>query len=306
MTRQRGFTLIELMVALVMTMLVGGVTYRLLINNQRVSRAQTARVGVQDNVRAGAIIAANELREIGYDSVPVGAVAGISGVLGQLPNSDLLVAQPGKIQYRAMRGFGVTCAAPTAAQLKLRRSLYYGVRDPVANDSVTLYVEGDPSTSADDAWVRAKVTGVGASTCTDGAAAISVNIAWANAGVGAAAVGAGGMVVGGPVRIFEAMEMRYYVAGGKSWLGMRSLNAGGGIEPVVGPLADSTAGQRGMTLAYLDKNDAATATLKDVRSITLTLRGVTEERVYKSGSQSSAIDTLSMTARVSLRNALRP
>jgi prepilin-type N-terminal cleavage/methylation domain-containing protein len=306
MTTRRGFTLIELIVALVMTMLVGAVTYRLLINNQRVSRAQIARVAVQDNVRAGAIIAANELREIGYDSVPAGAVAGISGVLGQLPNSDLLLAQLGRIQYRAMRGFGVTCAAPAAAQLKLRRSLYYGVRDPVANDSLALYVEGNPSTSADDAWVRAKITGVATSTCTDGAAALAVNLAWPIAGVGTAAVGAGGMVVGGPVRVFEAMEMKYYVSGGKSWLGMRSLNAGGGMEPVVGPLADSTAGQRGMTLAYLDKDDAATTTLKNVRAITLTLKGVTDERVYKSGAQTSAIDTLSMTARVSLRNALRP
>jgi hypothetical protein len=301
---RRGYTLVELMMALVLTMMVGAVTYRLLINNQRVSRAQTARVGVQDNVRAGAIIAANELREIGFDSVPAAAVAGISGVLGQLPNSDLLLAQPGKIQYRAMRGFGVTCATPTAAQLKLRRSLYYGVRDPVANDSIALYVEGNTSISGDDAWVRAKVTGVGTSTCTGGGTALTVNLAWPNAGVGAAAVGA--MVTGGPVRIFEAMEMKYYTSGGKSWLGMRSLNAGGAMEPVVGPLADSTAGQRGMTLAYLDKNDAATATLNNVRTITLTLRGVTDERVYKSGGRTSAVDTLSMTARVALRNALRP
>ena len=304
MTTRRGFTLVELMVAMVMTVLVGGVVYRLLINNQRVSRGQTARVGVQDNVRAGAIIAANELREIGYDSVPVTAVAGISAVLGQAPSSDLLLAQPGRLQYRAMRGFGVTCAVPTAAQLKLRRALYYGVRDPVANDSIAIFVEGSTSIGGDDSWVRAKITGVGATTCTDGAAALSVNLSWPNAGVGTAATAA--EVQGGPVRVFEAMEMRYYVSGGKSWLGMKSLNAGGGMEPVVGPIADSTAGQRGMTLEYFDKNDVATATATDVRAIKLTLKGVTEERVYKSGGQSSAVDTLSMSARVALRNALRP
>ncbi len=33
---RRGYTLVELMMALVLTMMVGAVTYRLLINNQRV------------------------------------------------------------------------------------------------------------------------------------------------------------------------------------------------------------------------------------------------------------------------------
>ena len=94
--------------------------------------------------------------------------------------------------------------------------------------------------------------------------------------------------------------MQYYTSGGKSWLGMKSLSAGGVIEPVAGPLADSTRGQRGMTLEYLDRNDAATATLAAVRAIRLSLRGVTDEKTYRSGGQSGAVDTLSMTARVAL------
>jgi hypothetical protein len=189
----------------------------------------------------------------------------------------------------------------------LRPALYYGVRAPVANDSIAVFVEGANSTGTDDAWVRAKITAVGTGTCTDGTAnAITVSLAWPAAPAGLGAAAAGAMLLGGPVRIFEIMEMQYYPSGGKSWLGMRSVSAGGGIQPVVGPLADSTAGQRGMTLEYLDKNDAATATLVNVRAIRLTLKGVTEEQVYKSGGSSSAVDTLSMSARVALRNALRP
>ena len=218
MTTLRGFTLVELMVAMVMTVLVGGVVYRLLVNNQRVSRGQTARVGVQDKCAPAAIIAANELAG---NRLRLGArhrrPRAFPRCWARPPSSDLLLAQPGRLQYRAMRGFGVTCAVPTAAQLKLRRALYYGVRDPVANDSIAIFVEGSTSIGGDDSWVRAKITGVGATTCTDGAAALSVNLSWPNAAVGTAAT-APAEVQGGPVRVFEAMEMQYYVwAASRGW-----------------------------------------------------------------------------------------
>lgn len=296
--------MIELMVALVLTMLVSGVTYQLLANNQRVSRAQTAHVGMQDNVRAGALIVANELREIGYDSVPSTANSTLVLNLGSAASSDIIAALPGRIQYRAMRGFGVTCAAPTTAQLRLRQKFYYGVRNPQANDKVTIFIEGSTSAGTDDAWVQATVSGTTATTCTDGTVAIGVNTTWATAAVGTAAVAQ--MQQGGPVRVFEEMEMKYYTSGGKSWLGMRSVTAGGAIEPVVGPLADSTAGQRGLTFGYWDKSNVATATIANIRAVTVTLKGVTDERVRRSGSQYGAVDSLSLSTRVALRNSLRP
>ena len=69
MTTRRGFTLIELMIGLILLLAVGGVTYQLLVNTQRVSRSQTQHIGMQDNVRSGALIMANELREVGYDQI---------------------------------------------------------------------------------------------------------------------------------------------------------------------------------------------------------------------------------------------
>lgn len=303
--RRRGFTLVELMVGLMLTGLVGGVVYRLLINNQRVSRAQIARVGVQDNVRIGATVVTSELRELGYDSVPATASAALIAATGAAAaDTDLRLAQPGRVQYRAMRGFGITCAAPTAGRLVLRRSLYSGLRDPAAGDGLTAFVEGERTTGGDDAWVQAVVAAVAAGACDDGAPGLAVTLAWPTPAVGAAAAPA--MARGGPVRVFEIMELQYYVSGGQSWLGMRSVSAGGTIQPLVGPLADSTGGARGLTFAYLDGNDVPTSALDRVRSIAVTLRGVTEQRVYQSGGQTSAIDTLSTTARVALRNALRP
>jgi prepilin-type N-terminal cleavage/methylation domain-containing protein len=304
MTTRRGFTMIELIVALVLTTMVAGVAYQLLANNQRVSRGQASTVGMQDNVRSGLLIVANELREIGYDSVPPTASATLVLNLGGLASSDILNADPTRIRYRAMRGFGVTCAPPTTALLKLRRSQYYGTRDPQANDKLTIFIEGVPGTGADDAWVQATVTGTTVTTCTDGTSAIGLNTSWAVAAVGTAAVAS--MLQGGPVRVFEVMEMKNYVSGGKSWLGMFSVTAGSAIQPVVGPLTDSTASQRGVSFDYRDKNNNTTAVLTAIRAVRVTLKGITDERVRRSNASHGGIDSLSLTTRVALRNSLRP
>jgi hypothetical protein len=87
---------------------------------------------------------------------------------------------------------------------------------------------------------------------------------------------------------------------------MKSVSANTQLEPVIGPLADSTAGQRGLTFTYLDKANAVTAVKNDVRSIQVTLKGVTDERVRGSAAARGAVDTLSLVTTVALRNALRP
>src|SRR5262249_15008683 len=112
------------------------------------------------------------------------------------------------------------------------------------------------------------------------------------------------MAVGGPVRFFEVMELRYYRSTGKSWLGERSITAGGVIEPMLGPLVDSTGTERGLTLAYLDRDGAVTSIPNEVREISWTLKGVTDGAVRTSGS-TLAVDSLTLSTSVALRNALR-
>jgi prepilin-type N-terminal cleavage/methylation domain-containing protein len=310
MTDRRGFTMVELMVALVLTLAVGGVTYGLLVTSQRVSRSQTEHVGMQDNVRSGALIVANELREVGYDSVP--PPAALLGVLGSVVASpDLLVMEAGKIHYRAMRGTGFTCFPPADNQLRLEAATayYLGVRPPQIDDSLTIYVENKNTTSTDDAWVHAKITGnvTTANTCSDGTAAYILPIAY-EPGTVAGPVTAG-MIQGGPVRVFEAMEMRHYQSGTQWWLGMRSLNTVGSvIQPVLGPLADSTGvAQSGLVFRYLDRDRNQTAVRANVREIQMTLKGVSDGAVRTTGGASSLmVDTLALTTNVALRNALRP
>jgi prepilin-type N-terminal cleavage/methylation domain-containing protein len=296
-TGRRGFTLVELMVALVLVLAVGGVTYALLNQNQRVSRSQVEHAGLQDVVRAGALVVANELREIGYDSVPVEAGLGTEAAV----SPDLIVMLPGRLEYKAMRGIGFTCAAPGPGQLRLRRTTLLGLRQPEVGDSITAHVEGDSTTGADDAWVHAGITGVSTALCDDGSPAVALVVGFAGA-AGAAAPAR--MVVGGPVRFFEVMELRYYRSTGKSWLGSRSVTAGGVIEPMLGPLADSAGAERGLTFSYLDRNGAVTTIPNEVREIAWSLKGVTDGAVRTSG-PALAIDSLTLSTSVALRNTLR-
>jgi len=53
---RRGFTMIELLVALVLLGLVSAALYRVLVNNQRLYMDQTARIDLSQNIRAAGTI----------------------------------------------------------------------------------------------------------------------------------------------------------------------------------------------------------------------------------------------------------
>ena len=302
MSSRRGFTMVELILGLVLTLMVGGVTYEVLLRNQRVSRAQTEHVGLQENVRAGALIIANELREVGYDSIPPLAsptlVAGVAPPL--LGSTDIVVAEAGRLRYKAMRGLGFLCSLAGNTAI-VTRSTVVGIRAPAVGDSVSIYVEGDEDTNTDDAWVNASITGLPNQNCPSGAAGIAMTLgypAWLNGGFTAQ------VKTGAPVRLFDIMQMQTLVADGQSWLGVRSVTTGEALQAVVGPIVDSTAAEPGLEFTYLDRNGAVTADLKAIRTVGIALRGVTDQATRSSGHYT--VDSLALTTRVALRNTLRP
>ena len=119
MTQRRGFTLIEVLLALVIMGVVTGAIYRLLNTNQRLSLAQAEQVNLQSNVRTGSLVVPNELREL-------------NTVLGSLDatRNDVTVANADGITYRAMRGLGFLCQAAGANELRLNASTWSGSRTP--------------------------------------------------------------------------------------------------------------------------------------------------------------------------------
>jgi prepilin-type N-terminal cleavage/methylation domain-containing protein len=309
MTSRRGFTLVELMIALILVLMVGGVTYNLLINNQRVSRAQTSQVSLQDNVRAGALIVGNELREIGYDEITVASAGAASQVPGLFAgtNSDLIAMGPDSIRYRAMRVLGFTCSVdPVLGDIVVRNSSLQKQRDPVLTDRLMLYVENNPNTSNDDVWLHATIIGLGNPNCPDGTAGTRFRVAF-DAAAAATVLDPAHTKVGGPVRIYEVMLMRSYATGGQTWLGMRSISDPASvIRPVLGPLSGTAVADSGLALVYRDVNNIPTAVANNVRSIDVTLKGITDAPVRTKNASYATVDSLSLSTRVALRNTLRP
>jgi prepilin-type N-terminal cleavage/methylation domain-containing protein len=321
MTTRRGFTLVELLIGLILLMAVGAVSYQLLVNTQRVSRSQSQHIGMQDNGRSGALIIANELRELGYDQITATSLAAITlklpNALAVGTNSDLRAIGPDSITYRAPRGLGYTCNLtatgattadvvvwnPAVALNDPRRWQAY--RSITSTDSLMLFIENNTQTSGDDFWLTVGLTAnQSAQNCPDGTAGIRFRIQIPVAvGITAADVVANAPL-GNPVRAFELMQLRSYTSNGKVWLGMRSrpLTAGTTIEPVLGPLSGTA---QGLTFTYRDANNAATTVADNVRSVQIALQPMSDEMVRTTGKYAQMeLDTV--TTRVSLRNALRP
>lgn len=278
---RRGFSLVELLVVVVLMGIIGATLTRVLLNMQRASRAQSERVTLQGNLRAGIAFIPAELRD--------------------LSAQDIIVADPDLIEYRAMRAAGVACDV-TAAALTLRNALTFQYREITpARDSVFVFVENNPTMGSDDSWVALGIAARAAGTCPDGAAATVLTVVNAGAGYTAytAAIAAAQIVEEAPVRTFERMELGLYVADGRSWLGARSVSAGeAALQPVLGPLvADS-----GLKLTYHANGGAQTGTIADMRMINIVLMGETGVPI-SSAYGGPVIHDDSIVARVRLRNA---
>jgi len=283
MRYRRGFTLVEILVSLVVMVIVTGAIYKMLTSSQRLSRAQAERVSLQSNVRSGALIVPAELREL-------------NTVLGNVANTDVLTALPTDITYRAMRGIGFVCQTPTATVIQVARSSYSAYRDPAAGrDGVYIFIDGNPDISTDDVWLPLGLTGVaGASSC-GGAIALTVTTSPTDLTL---------LPVGTPVRIYETMQLQLYSSGGKNWLGARSVSAGEtSMQPVLGPLTAN-----GLAFEYLGAGGAATTDPTAIKSIRVTIRGVTDQNINLGDGSSGTLASVqdSLVTQVVLRNAFRP
>ncbi|MEK6688387.1 MAG: prepilin-type N-terminal cleavage/methylation domain-containing protein, partial [Gemmatimonadota bacterium] len=226
MNRSRdGFTLVELLVVMVLVTMLSAVVGRVMINGLRVSQAQMVQAGLQSNVRVGGLVVPLELREIGYDSnITTNAVP-----------SDIEVMGNDHLQFRAMRGFGLTCGTPLLTELRIRKPAM-SYRPPRLNDGFLFFVENDPNTGLDDQWIPLAVTAIDYnSLCgADSAIALTMGIPEVAPMVNLAL---SQVFIGGPIRFFERMRFGAFVdADGQSYLGARSVSLGeGNYRAVAGP-----------------------------------------------------------------------
>jgi prepilin-type N-terminal cleavage/methylation domain-containing protein len=282
MTTRRGFTLVELLVALVLLSIVGGVIVRLIATSQRLSRQQSEQVLLQGNVRTGALLVPSELREL--------AVSGTTTDIQSMGTSD--------ITYRALRASGVACSITAGApgSVRLRRSLYFGYRTLAASrDSLLIFMDDNADLTTDDRWSAFAVTGTPTTgTCPDGQPAIVVPTT-------IHADSLARMQLDAPVRSFEVMQLALFQQNTRYWLGARSVSADptSTLQPVLGPLRSD-----GLQISYLAANGTATTVPTQVRTIEVMIRGLTQHTAtVGTGGTDLRLAQDTLVTRIRLRNA---
>ena len=291
MLTRRGFTLVELLVALVLLGLVSMSIYRVLVNNQRVYQAQTQRIDLQQNIRAAVTLLPAELREL------------------DASDGDIVAMTATSLSVRASRQLAIICTLPVvgvpaggvaAVTMGIRVDPFYNVRDfNVATDSIFVYYEGDQGSTSDDGWLRGRIAAIANVNCIDGGAGRQLVTSLA---FGLNQIAQTGRIQNGsPVRGYEAVTYSVYqAADGRWYLGYQSASGGGVRQPLIGPLLNAT----GVTFDYFDVNGVVTADRLQVAQIRVTLRAQTAAPIRTAdGPQRYVTD--SVVTRVSLRNNRR-
>jgi prepilin-type N-terminal cleavage/methylation domain-containing protein len=305
MTSRRGFTLVELLIAMVLLLIVTGATFQLLHNTQRVSRAQSERVDMQSNMRSGALFVPAELRMIGFDSVVAASTQNGTAYAAGAVVPDILGMAADSIAFRAIRAAGMICNYTAADAIVIDTTQYYSAyRTPQATrDSVLIYFDRVASASDDDSWFARPITGVASGTCDAALYGARNGLTISTLNVGAPGANPpDSIVIGSPFRTFEVMSYKLIQSGGKYWLGAKSLSANeSGYQPVLGPLTAN-----GFALKYYQADGVTETTVpRDVRTVQVTLISQSDQRVSASGAGSQAVVQDSVVTRVSLRNAMR-
>jgi hypothetical protein len=243
--------LLECAIALAAGGVLLAALHGLLVAVDRARRLEAERLDTRRAVRGAAAVLRAELA----------ATSARSG--------DLLGLTDSTVAIRAARGLGVVCEA-TAGSLVVDSAEYDAYRAPdPSRDVVRVFLEGDTTTTADDAWTVAALTGVAAGRCPSGRAGVSLGVA-----------GLGGAVVpGAPLVVEETVEYRAYLdQSGLYWLGVRGRSGAtwATVSPVAGPLRRGD----GLILRALDATGAATTRLDSVATFDIALRARSPRLVH--------------------------
>lgn len=238
-----GFTLVELIVSMVVSLVVLSASYDLLVTQTRQHVFHRETMDARETLRGAGALLMSELQ-------PAFAARG-----------DLYAIGPQSIAFRAFRGAGVICDQVGAdASYELWQST--GTFGASTADSVLLYSDGSQS------WRSVRVTQQqpAATPCAWGSGFtpdLQIDLAVATA------ADTLGVLVGSGVRAFQRTEYGVFEQNGRWWLG-RKLGAATTFDLVTGPLRAPDEG--GMALRYFDAGRALTTVAADVKLIELVLR----------------------------------
>jgi hypothetical protein len=240
-----------MLIGLVLLSLVGGVVVRIGLGAERSVRLAEAAAHTERSFDTALDFLESELADAGTDG---------SG-------TDLVRLGRDSLTWRATRGVGLACQV-TATEVRLLQHQWSASRFPQpGRDSLMLYVGADSLGADSVPWLVLPILGVSTASCV-GAAALSLQTVLDTAQL---SPGVRPLLV--PARVFEIMQVRLYSSLGAWWFGTRSVSAGEGIQPVVGPLSPG-----GLQFTFRDSTGQVTATPAEVRSISALLKGAVAGR----------------------------
>lgn len=294
---RRGFTLVELLVALMISSFLVTVIFQLMNGNSRFVRLQSAREEVQQNARAAIDVMASDLRTV--------------------PPSAIQAMGEDSIRFYMPRAWGVLCNTldtNSATAWVIFPAEVLSSTDVFAKEHWGIAVEqtADPLVHTDQLrYVRSLSQQTTGNACTGSSTTLQPNLVAAqhlalgfNRPSGTSFVSAGSILPGTQVLLFE--EMKYDVAASSSsavpgsWIRrmVGRTNTGLNMQPMAGPVPATGA----LRFAYYRADGVTAATTPaDVRRIGIQV--ITESRAQSEiGGTRRAEQTDTVSTDVYLRN----
>ena len=142
-SRSEGFTLVEILIVVLLSSIIMGSIYQMIVMQDKTTREQYAVIETQQNARTALAVMTTDLKE-------VSAVGG-----------DVTGATASSVTFRALRKGALTCGAPGLLTIDVAE-----LGAPfVVGDSLLIFSEGANANSAtDDTWLVRRVLGTTAQT----------------------------------------------------------------------------------------------------------------------------------------------
>jgi prepilin-type N-terminal cleavage/methylation domain-containing protein len=304
-SRRAGFTLIELVIAMVLMSLVGGAIVKLLLRQQRFYNSTTDLIQTRQQLRQAAAMLPSDLR-------------GISSVGG-----DIFSMSDSALEFRAVFGSSVVCVNAAGQLSTVPRVLASGAtmtnwtRTPAVGDSIAVYNNGVSSAVTDDSWSLSRITGLTPVT-TNAANGCPVATGLTRAGditatnpsyqLTLSPAAAATIPVGAGIRFVRRVRYRLFRDTDNQWyLGFFDCLFGrvpvcNTTQAIAGPFQPyATNGTSGVQFVYYDSTGAVTANPLLVARISLVVRGQSAGLVNLTGTGGTVFHD-SLRIEVGLRN----
>ncbi len=288
-----GFTLAELLVALVLLGVVGTAIITTVVRQQRFYTDTAEVIETRTNVRQIADLLSTDLRSVSPRS------------------GDLRELGIGGVTFRNVRGSSVICnLLATNDQIVLppvnlsrRNQLTAWSTPPEVGDSVMIYdVEASPRV-----WHRREIIGVGPGVCLS-ILNFGANVAEDAGGTLLTLSGPAlpaSMINGAPVRIYRVGRYELYQSASRDWyLGYRDCMPNRAPvcqawQPVSGPyLPLGTASFGGLSMRYFDANGVETTDSSRIARINVVVRAASKRPVRMLGDGGAYRDSISFSIAV--------